>query len=260
MRSRTGELAIGAIALGSLVGIWQLAPIAQDPAYHAFVDTRTLIGVRNGLNVLTNIGFLLVGVVGLGYCLGCRQLEAPWSWRVFFLGVIAVAFGSAHYHLVPNSETLVWDRLPMAVGFMGLFVALIGEYLNRQAERWLLVPACALGVVSVLYWQHTDDLRLYAWAQFFPLLALLLLPVFGINRYSHRRYLLYGLSCYAAAKVAEFLDAQTFAITGGQLSGHSLKHILATAGVFFVYLMLCRRQRHESENLSYAEQSPAVSS
>jgi hypothetical protein len=39
----------------------------------------------------------------------------------------------------------------------------------------LLRPLLAIGIFSLLLWRWTDDLRLYAWAQFFPLLALVLI-------------------------------------------------------------------------------------
>ncbi len=39
--------------------------IAQDPAYHQFVDTRTLLGVPNFWNVISNVGYLVVGVYAL---------------------------------------------------------------------------------------------------------------------------------------------------------------------------------------------------
>ncbi|MBT3812899.1 MAG: hypothetical protein HOE45_04700 [Gammaproteobacteria bacterium] len=40
--------------------------------------------------------------------------------------LILVAAGSSYYHWNPNNQTLVWDRLPMTICFMSLFVALLG--------------------------------------------------------------------------------------------------------------------------------------
>jgi len=38
-----------------------------------------------------------------------------WGWTCFYIGVAAVAFGSAYYHLKPNDARLVWDRLPVSL-------------------------------------------------------------------------------------------------------------------------------------------------
>jgi hypothetical protein len=55
------------------------------------------------------------------------------------------------YHLRPTNDTLLWDRLPMTIAFMGLFSAILTEHIDRRARRalpWLL----ALGLGSVVYW------------------------------------------------------------------------------------------------------------
>src|ERR1051326_213995 len=105
-----------------------LPVITQDPAYHEFAGPRAML-------VLSNVPFAVIGILGL-----CRAARS-WTARVFFAAVTATAFGSAYYHLQPNDQTLFWDRLPMAVGFMALVALVIGE---RFA-----VPVIAAGVASV---------------------------------------------------------------------------------------------------------------
>jgi hypothetical protein len=230
------------IALISLLAILLLPPIAQHPAYHDFADARTLFGLPNAVNVLSNFPFLVLGVLGIALHLRGRTSGTSLAWMVFFVGVLLTCFGSAYYHFAPDNVTLVWDRLPMTLAFMGLFVALLSECLHQSLERHLLLPALVLGLASVGWWYYANDLRLYAWVQAIPLLtipcALSLFPA----AYTHRLYLLYGLGAYAAAKLAEFFDRELFTLTSNTLSGHSAKHLLASAGVLFVYLMLYRRK------------------
>ena len=45
--------------------IGMMDPIPQDPEYHLFADNRTLFGIPNFNDVVSNIGFALVGVFGL---------------------------------------------------------------------------------------------------------------------------------------------------------------------------------------------------
>lgn len=216
-------------------------PIPQDPGYHAFADVRTRLGLRNFGNVASNLAFLLVGAMGVLWCSRNPGAGARRSWTVFFLGVALVFFGSGYYHWAPGDDPLVWDRLPMTIAFMGLFAALLSEHLAERLERPLLVSAVAVGIASVLWWKATDDLRVYIWVQTAPLLAIPYVLAAFPGRYTHRRYLLYGVAFYALAKVAEYYDREIYALTSNALSGHSLKHLLAAAAPFCVYLMLRRR-------------------
>jgi hypothetical protein len=239
---RRREIALALVLLIPLAAIMvAVPPIAQDPQYHAFADRRTIFGIPNFGNVVSNIPFVIVGVYGLGFCLRASPAGARTAWAVLFGGTLLVAFGSAYYHWAPGNATLVWDRLPMTLAFMGLFTAVVSEHAGESLERKLLVPSLVVGVASVAWWLHTDDLRLYAWVQFAPLLAIVFVLSTFPGRYTHRSYLVAGLACYAAAKVAELGDGALYAATGDAVSGHSVKHVLAALATLFVYRMLKRR-------------------
>ena len=99
------------------------------------------------------------------------------SYLFLFLGSILVGLGSGYYHISPNNETLVWDRIPMTVAFMALYSIIISEFVSVKAGRLLLFPLIIIGVCSVIYWQFTEvsgagDLRFYAVVQFFPILTI----------------------------------------------------------------------------------------
>ena len=230
------------LVLGSLFWMLSLAPIAQDAAYHSFADTRKFGGIPNVLDVLSNLPFLLVGGWGLRFCLRTGPGAVRSVWAVFFAGAGFVGFGSAWYHWNPTNASLVWDRLPMTIAFMGLFVAVLGEYVSNRLVTLLLVPAVALGIASVLYWHWTDDLRPYVWVQFFPLLTVPAVMILFRSNYSHRWLLPVALGLYVLAKVAEFNDLAIFRGTREFVSGHSIKHLLAAAGCYCILLMLQKRK------------------
>ncbi len=214
-------------------------PIAQDTRLHMYADGRTFFGVPNFFDVVSNAAFLLVGLAGL--FTGAARNGAARSWFVAFLGTALVCFGSSYYHWAPDSERLVWDRLPMTLAFMGLFVALVSEHIEERLERVLLAPALLAGIASVLWWHYTDDLRFYIWVQLAPFLAILVVLVAFPGRYTHRAYLLYALALYALAKISEVYDGEIYSVTAQALGGHALKHLLAACAVLVVYLMLLRR-------------------
>jgi uncharacterized membrane protein YhaH (DUF805 family) len=226
----------------ALAAVIALPPIAQDPMYHVFADRRGLLGISSFLNVATNLAFLAVGIAGIGLCAREQHgLGARWAWIVCFTGVALVSLGSGYYHLAPSNGTLVWDRLPMSVGFMALSVAVLSEYVNPRLEKYLLAPAIVLGLASVIYWHYTDDLRLYVLVQFLPLLMIpAILLLYRSPRKDHA-FLLAALVIYLVSKLAEYYDRAVFGWTGEIISGHSLKHLLAAMALLVVYGMLRRR-------------------
>ena len=233
------------LSVAALAGVMLLPPIAQDPAYHDFVDRRGLLGISNFLNVATNLAFLAVGIAGISLCTRRREsIGARWAWLACFIGVALVCLGSGYYHLNPNNDTLVWDRLPMSIGFMALSVAVLGEHVNPRLEKYLLAPAIIFGIASVTYWHYTDNLRLYVLVQFLPLLLVPAILLLFKSRYTHNSLLLLALGIYVISKLAEYFDAALFAVTGDTISGHSLKHLLAATALMVVYWMLRRRTRH----------------
>ena len=208
------------VAIPPLVVLFLLPPLAQPAAYHAFADTRPWLGLPNALDVLSNLPFLLAGLLGLRAA--CRLPVAPHRacWLTFFGGVSLVAFGSAFYHLAPSDASLVWDRLPMTFAFTSLFAAVLGEMVSAHLGRRVLLPLLLVGIVAVLWWQRRDDLRPYFAVQALALagvpVLLVLLPTHGDGR----GWLVAGLGCYALAVPAEQSDQAAFAFTGGTFSGH----------------------------------------
>jgi len=242
---RSRHLLLVFVVLGSLVLTLLQQPFGQDLRYHLFGDVRSLAGIPNLLNVVSNLPFALVGIAGLRFVLGNLRDASRSAWLTFFAGVALVSVGSAYYHWAPDNATLVWDRLPMTIGFMGLFVALLCEYVDARLGKLLLVPALLVGFASVLYWHAVDDLRLYAWVQLVPVLTIPLVVVLYRGRKDDRWPLFAALTCYVLAKFAEAYDQEVFTVTYGLLSGHSLKHLLAALGAFAVLWMLKKRRALE---------------
>src|SRR5215472_9282020 len=58
-------LVLLSLMVGSLAGLLFVPPIAQDQSYHDFADQRTLLGIPNFWNVVSNFPFLVIGATGL---------------------------------------------------------------------------------------------------------------------------------------------------------------------------------------------------
>ena len=242
---------LSVVALGAIVIVAMADPVAQDPLYHLFADRRSMAGIANFMNVMSNLPFLVVGILGWQVVAANNETVTPTTklaWNVFFFGIALTAFGSGYFHLEPNNDTLVWDRLPMTIGFMSLVSLVISEYFSPQLGQRLLVPLLLVGIGSVAYWAYTEsigsgDLRPYAIVQFLPMLLIPLTIVLYRKRSDLGRYIGWMIGFYIAAKIAEQLDGNLYAI-GDVMSGHSLKHLLASlAPASLLYGLMQRRGR-----------------
>lgn len=242
---------LAALTLGFALAAFLVPPIPQPLSYHAFADCRTYWSVPNFFNVLSNLPFLIGGALGLhliwrggGRFIDPRE-QLPYL--VFFLGALLTCFGSAYYHAAPDNARLVWDRLPMTLGFAGLVAASIAERLDLKLGLRSLWPLLLLGVVTVLYWYATErlgrgNLVPYAAYQGWSIVAIVLLLFWPARRYSHGRLLAFAAGWYGLAKVFETFDLQVFRLLGGTLSGHTIKHVLASFAVFAVVRQLHLRR------------------
>jgi hypothetical protein len=248
MTWRAGALLATAVACA--VVAFSGPRLQQSIEYFDFADERPLAGIPNAMNVLSNVAFLVAGLAGIAAVrAGRARLRDPRErapWVVLFSGVVLTGVGSAWFHLAPSSSSLVWDRLPMTVGFMGLLSALVTERVDATWGRRILWPLVAFGLGSVLYWYFSElagagDLRPYFLVQFFPLLVIPLLLLIFPARYSGSRMFLVALGAYILAKVTEAKDVEIYRL-GAIVSGHTVKHILAALGIGAIAWMLARRE------------------
>jgi hypothetical protein len=254
MERRAAIGLVAGVALAAASGMLFVPPIPQDPAYHRLADARSWAGVPNARNVLSNVGFVLIGLLGLRFVLVAgatpgRTFQDPrerWPYGVFFGGLLLTGLGSAYYHWEPGNARLAWDRLPLAITIMGLLDATIADRVGVRSALRLLGPLVVLAAVSVGYWHVTEqrgagDLRLYALVQFYPIVAVPLLLWLLPPRYTRGGDLLIAAATYALAKVPELLDGWFFSVTRS-VSGHTLKHLLAALAGYWVLSMLEKRR------------------
>jgi len=240
-----------------LATIFMLAvePIPQPQSYHLFADNRTLLKIPHAGDVLSNLALIFVGAWGVWFLSRPELQLSAFShdserrnfWWLFS-GVLLTGFGSVWYHLGPDNDSLVWDRLPMTMAFMGMLAVMITERVNRSLGLALLKPLLVVGVGSVLWWIWTEydghgDLRLYLVVQFYPIITMLLMLLLLPGYYTHGAYYWGVLLLYLTAKVVEILDNQVFEFTHGVISGHSLKHLFAALAAALLLRMLYVRKK-----------------
>ena len=148
------------LVVAAVFALWLHGPVAQLVDYHDFSDQRRLLGIPHALNVLSNLGFALVGAWGLWRTGGPHAMpglgRGARGYRLFLVAFTLTALGSGWYHLDPDNARLFWDRLPIALASAGLVAAVQAETSLRVPPRdwtWLLAIA---GAASVVWWAWTD--------------------------------------------------------------------------------------------------------
>ncbi|NUN49428.1 MAG: alkaline phytoceramidase [Candidatus Brocadiae bacterium] len=247
---------IAGLALAAGVALFFVPRIPQDPAYHNFADTRPLAGIPNFGDVASNLPFSVVGAVALVWILRRNRVgpDRPFLtaverrvWIFVFVGCFFTGLGSGWYHWEPGTARLFWDRLPMTVVFMSLLGVQVMERISLRAGAALVVPFLVFGVASVVAWRWGEmrgagDLRLYALVQFYPMLAIPLMLVLYPRRYDRTLDLVLVFGWYGLAKVNEALDVRIFEWMGHAVSGHTLKHLAAGAGMAQLLRMVILRR------------------
>ncbi len=254
-RSRKSSLWLLAILAALIVSICCLIPpIPQPLSYHLFADQRSFLGIPNLGDVLSNLPFAVIGIWGLVVLLRSHfsrrgglflDERETWPYLFVFAGLLLTAFGSTYYHLAPDNERLVWDRLPMTITFMAMVATVITERLNVRLGLVLLPILLMVGFASVLQWYWSEargagDLRFYAAMQVYSALVILL-ALFFPQRYTRGSDFGLVLGFYALAKALELCDVPIF-VALHIVSGHTLKHLAAAAAAFCILRMLQKRK------------------
>ncbi|MGH6609001.1 MAG: hypothetical protein ACRECQ_01970 [Burkholderiaceae bacterium] len=232
------------------IAAWLLPAFAQPQTFHDYADQRTWFSVPHAADVLSNLPFFVIGVLGLQLTLHPSRVAAidrrtVWPYASLFAGVLLTTFGSAWYHLEPNDATLVWDRLPMALAFAGLLAGTLADRAPQRAALFTLLFAIA-GPGTVWYWHASGNLLPYLLMQAFFIVAALAATASIASRYALAHRLYWAAAVYALALLSERLDHSIYDLTNGLISGHTIKHLLASAAILIVYRML--RDRSEASN------------
>ena len=238
---------LGLALLAAGLAIVLVRPIPEPTIFRQLADDRALFGIANFWNVVSNIPFLLVGAWGLYVIARGRPgafvyPEEKWPYVACFFAVALIAFGSTYYHLAPLDERLMWDRLPISLGFMALLAAVIAERISVKAGLRALVPLLIAGAASVLYWRWSglrgaENILPYAIVQYGAIAAIVTIVALFPSRYTRGADVMVAVAIYAIAKLVEVLDAQIYAL-GQLVSGHTLKHLLAALAVWWLLRML----------------------
>lgn len=241
-----------------------LGPAVAQPAhYHDFADQRSWGWLPHAMDVVSNLPFALWGMVG-GWALlravRVRAVDAATAAMagLFFGGLWVTAAVSAAYHLQPGDAGLVWDRGGMVLAFAGLLGLAAMQAVSVRAGMALATAVLVLGPLSVHAWSLSGNVLPWAVLQGGGMVLILGFACLRPARAGElpvRWALLVAI--YALAKLLELGDHAVYEWTGHLVSGHSLKHVVASFAAWPVVsaLLAARKSKAESRALYTREQA-----
>jgi hypothetical protein len=237
--------------------------VAQPSHYHEFADQRSWGWLPHAMDVISNLPFALWGMVGVWALLRAVRERAvngaaAAMAALFFGGLWVTTAVSAAYHLQPDDAGLVWDRAGMVLAFAGLLGLAAMQAVSTRAGLALAAAVLVLGPLSVHAWSLTGNVLPWAVLQFGGM-ALILGCAFMRPAQMRALPVRWALliAIYALAKLLELGDHAVFEWTGQLVSGHSLKHVVASFAAWPVVsaLLAARKIKAESSAPTTREQA-----
>jgi hypothetical protein len=251
------------LVLSTVVALMLLhGPIRQLEHYHEFADHSFWAGIPHAADVLSNLGFALVALWGAFRLWPKRNhaaVRAGWiDYSVFLIALLLTSVGSTYYHLAPDDWRLVWDRLPIALACAALLAGVRAQLVPRVNAKSEVIGLTMFAFASVAWWYvgqlgGSGDLRPYLLLQAAPLVLIpLWQAIHGASR-GDRLWFGFALVLYVLAKIAEVHDHEIQS-TLGWITGHTVKHLLASAAA---WVLVTRLVRSTSSAAKIAEQITA---
>ena len=229
-----------------------MAPaVAQGAHHHHFADQRAWGLIPFAADVFSNLPFLLWGVFGLKLLAkqdrGIEHRTVAAASRglagLFFAGLVVTALMSAVYHWQPDNAGLALDRLGMVVAFAGLMGLAAAGRVSARAGALLAMAVLLLGPLSIWVWSASGNVLPWAVLQFGGMLVVLCLALLKPLPGAPAIQWGWVIVIYALAKGFEMADEPVFAATAQLVSGHSLKHVVASFAAWpVVFAMLTPRK------------------
>ena len=225
-------------------------PVIKGPGFHRYADGRPWLGIPHAGDVLSNLPFVMVGIMGLVLAQSVTAVPRGLV-RLFFAAILGIGLGSAAYHVHPIDATLAFDWLPIVIALAWLTALVLSDRVDQRLGRIAALVLPLLAIASVVWWwagggtgTTGGDMRWYGLLQ---LLFVAMVPVVLVlypKGSLARGDLLLGVGCFVAARALHANDRAILEATG--VSGHTLKHLAAGVAAYFVLRAVRRAQPIET--------------
>jgi hypothetical protein len=251
-------------AVGMLLLLALLGPAVSQPGdYHRFADQRVLWQVPMAMDVLSNLAFPLAALLGAAELWQARtalsNVQRAMT-AMFFAGLLLAAVASGWYHLAPDEAGLAIDRSGMAVAFAGLLGLAAASRVSERAGAALGLAVLLLGPVAANIAFTAGNVLPWAVLQFGGMALIVVLALRPARVGTLPVPLVAVIAAYALAKLLEINDMAIFDMTGQWVSGHTLKHVVASFAAAPVIFALRKAAEARQNAAGVTTTRPAASS
>ncbi len=225
--------------------------VAQPGHLHGFADQRSWWGISCAMDVLSNLPFALWGGLGLA-CLVWKRRDIPVAQQamagLFFAGLVVTAGASSWYHWQADDAGLAIDRLGMVLAFAGLLGLAGADRISSRAGVALGLAVLVLGPLSVAVWFASGNVLGWAALQFGGMALVLWLA--SMKPLSGALAIRWGwvIMIYVIAKLFEQADEAVYALSSQWISGHSVKHLVASCAAVPVIAAILQAGKIRAES------------
>ena len=143
---------MGILTVLSLSALLLVPPITQDQNYHDFADQRTLLGIPNFWNVVSNLPFIAVGAAGL------RRFHHDPATIVLFLGTLGLVF-LISWRINSLNPSTAFTLFMVYAALLGLMLSSIFlAYTHGSITRVFFISAASFGALSLYGYTTQRDL------------------------------------------------------------------------------------------------------
>ena len=197
--------------------------IELPKSYHNFVDKRTIFGIPNGMDILSNLFIALPAF----YLISKQKKISFLSFNILLL-----ALTSTIYHINPTDNTIFMDMIFV----VSLNTVVLSYFVDKQIGYFIYL----LGILSVFYWKKNNDIRLYELLKIIIPIYVIIIIYKDYNNSNNNvsNYILLIIILSILIRYSEFHDKEIYQMTGKLISGHTLKHIIAGINIYIIIKVL----------------------
>jgi len=191
-------------------------------SYHDFADKRTIYGIPNMMNVVSNI-FVLIPILYL--------LRKQSRVSLLVCIILLQRLTSVYYQLSPSDDRLVWDMIFIATG--------ISVVLSMFIHVQYIIILYIICIISIIYWKITHNFIPY-------IISIYCIPIYLILTCHNKKIcnIVYILVFVSILKLLfEYSDSYIYQLTNKRISGHSLKHVTTSIELSLVIIILLRLKK-----------------
>ena len=192
-------------------------------SYHNFADKRTIYGIPNMMNVVSNI-FALIPILYL--------LRKQSRVTLLICILLIQRLTSIYYQLAPSDDRLVWDMIFIATG-----ISVVLSMFIKVQYIIILYITC---IVSIIYWKITHNFIPY-FITVYSIPFYLLLTLCHNKKIYNIAYILVFVSILK--RLFEYSDSYIYQLTNNRISGHSLKHVTTSIELSLAIIILLRLKK-----------------